>query len=61
VAGEPLRESAHRVVIQAHATAGNHGEALRQYRLFCSLLRDQLGLEPSAELRALVSRLAANR
>ncbi len=61
VAGEPLRETAHRVVIQAHAAAGNHCEALRQYRLFCTLLRDELALEPSAELRALVSRVTVTR
>jgi DNA-binding SARP family transcriptional activator len=55
VAAEPLRESAHRGLIRAHLAAGNPCEALREYRLFQVLLRDQLGLEPSPELRALVA------
>jgi DNA-binding SARP family transcriptional activator len=54
VAAEPLRESAHRVLIRAHLEAGNVGEALRNYRLFETLLRDQIGLDPSPGLRALV-------
>lgn len=51
VAGEPLRESAHRALIDVHIAEGNAAEALRQYRLCSRLLRDQLGLEPSPRLR----------
>ena len=47
VEGEPLRESAHRVLISAHLAEGNPGEALRQYRFFARILREQLDLEPS--------------
>lgn len=47
VALEPLRESAHRVVIQIHLSEGNHGEAVRHYEYFSSLLRVELGLRPS--------------
>jgi DNA-binding SARP family transcriptional activator len=54
VAAEPLRESAHRALIRAHLTAGNPGEARREYGLFRGLLHDQLGVAPSAGLRALV-------
>jgi DNA-binding SARP family transcriptional activator len=54
VRGEPLRESAHRMLIRVHLAEGNGGEALRQYDLCSCLLRDRLGLEPSEELRALV-------
>jgi DNA-binding SARP family transcriptional activator len=54
---EPLRESAHRRVIEVHVLEGNVGEALRQYRTYERLLRDELSLDPSAELRALVARL----
>jgi DNA-binding SARP family transcriptional activator len=54
VAGEPLRESAHRAVIRVHLAEGNGGEALRQYELCRRLLRDRLGLEPSAQLESLV-------
>jgi DNA-binding SARP family transcriptional activator len=51
---EPLRESAHRTLISVHLAEGNAGEALRQYRLCCRLLDQQLGLGPSSELEALV-------
>jgi DNA-binding SARP family transcriptional activator len=54
VRGEPLRESAHRMLIRVHLAEGNGGEALRQYDLCSGLLRDRLGLEPSEELGALV-------
>jgi DNA-binding SARP family transcriptional activator len=47
VEGEPLRESAHRVLISAYLAEGNPGEALRQYRFFRRILQEQLGLEPS--------------
>jgi DNA-binding SARP family transcriptional activator len=58
VAGEPLRESAHRIVIRVHLREGNAGEALRQYRLCGGLLQEQLGLAPSAQLTDLVRGLA---
>ncbi len=55
IAAEPLRESAHRALIRVHLAEANPCEALRQYRLFSQMLRDQLGLEPSAQLRELVA------
>ncbi|HXM55462.1 MAG TPA: BTAD domain-containing putative transcriptional regulator, partial [Candidatus Dormibacteraeota bacterium] len=57
VAAEPLRESAHRALIEAHLSEGNPGEALRQYQLFRELLRRELGLEPSPRIRALLAGL----
>jgi DNA-binding SARP family transcriptional activator len=54
VEAEPLRESAQRVLIGAHLAEGNICEARRQFRLYGRLLREDLGLEPSAGLRALV-------
>jgi DNA-binding SARP family transcriptional activator len=54
VAAEPLRESAHRVLIKAHLAEGNQGEANRQYELCRHILRDELGVEPSTALRALL-------
>ena len=56
VAAEPLRESAHHALIEAHLGEGNLGEALRQYRSCCELLRARLGVGPSARLRDLVAR-----
>ena len=55
VAIEPLRESAHRRVIAVHLAEHNPVEAIRQYRSYEQLLRDELSLRPSAELRAMVA------
>jgi DNA-binding SARP family transcriptional activator len=57
VAGEPLRESAHRTLIRAHLAEGNPGEAVRQYHLCRRLLAGELALEPSPAIRALVQPL----
>jgi DNA-binding SARP family transcriptional activator len=57
IAGEPLRESAHRALIRTHLLEGNAGEAVRQYRIYSEILRTQLGLEPSEAIRALVGAL----
>ena len=51
---EPLRESAHRVLIAAHLAAGNRWEARRQFERCRALLLQELGLEPSEELARLV-------
>lgn len=57
VGGEPLRESAHRRVIETHLAEGNPAEALRQYDTFRRLLRAELGLPPSPAIRMLVAGL----
>jgi DNA-binding SARP family transcriptional activator len=57
IAGEPLRESAHRALISTYIAEGNLGEAFRQYRVFCDLAREQLGVPPSPRLRAMMSSL----
>jgi DNA-binding SARP family transcriptional activator len=54
VRAEPLRESAHQVLIRAHLAEGNRWEAVRQYERCRRLLLDELGLEPSPALRALL-------
>lgn len=54
VCADPLRESAHRALIQAHLAEGNRCEAVRQYERCRRLLLDELGLEPSAAMRALL-------
>lgn len=53
VAAEPLRESAHRVLIHAHLAEGNVTEAIRQYTIYGDLVRTQLRIEPR-RLRDLV-------
>lgn len=54
---EPLRESAHRLLIEIHLAEGNAAEAIRQFQLCCTMFRDQLGLAPSRQLAELVSGL----
>jgi DNA-binding SARP family transcriptional activator len=55
VAAEPLRESAHRVLIRAHLSEGNRAEAVRQYEAYRDLLWSGLGVSPSPQLRALMA------
>jgi DNA-binding SARP family transcriptional activator len=55
VRGEPLRESAHRVLIRAHLAEGNVAEAVRAYESFCVMLDEELGVSPTAQMQALVS------
>lgn len=57
VAGEPLRESAHRALIKVHFAEGNAAEAIRHYRLYRRLVHDQLGLAPSPLMEELVQGL----
>lgn len=53
IAMEPLRESAHELVITAHLAEGNPYEAHRQYERLVAVLRDELSVEPSRRLRDL--------
>ena len=57
VRAEPLRESAHRRVIEVHLDEGNHAEALRQYDSYRRLIAEALGIAPSPEIRRLVAPL----
>jgi DNA-binding SARP family transcriptional activator len=52
---EPLRESSRAVVIRVHLAEGNQSEALREFGAYRSLLRAELGLEPTAKLDDLVA------
>jgi DNA-binding SARP family transcriptional activator len=61
VASEPLRESAHRVLIAAHIAEGNAREALRQYDRCRELLRRDLDVDPSPALESLVRSLRRGR
>jgi DNA-binding SARP family transcriptional activator len=51
---EPLRESAHRAIVQVHLAEGNVGEALRVYEQFRELVADELGVQPSERMTRLV-------
>lgn len=52
---EPLRESAHLLLVQAHLGAGNRAAAVRAYTMFADRLYDELGVPPSDQLSELVS------
>jgi DNA-binding SARP family transcriptional activator len=51
---EPLRESAHRAVIRVHLAEGNIAEAVREYAGFERLLRRELNVQPSEQIRELM-------
>jgi DNA-binding SARP family transcriptional activator len=51
---EPLRESAHRLVVRAHLAQGNTVEAARQYSYYRRLLWTELHLRPGAYMEALM-------
>jgi DNA-binding SARP family transcriptional activator len=51
---EPLRESAQRMLIEAHLAEHNHSEARRAFHTYARLAREELGVEPSEELVRLV-------
>jgi len=51
---DPLRESAHRTLVELHLADGNPAQAVRQYQSYRRQLRAELGLEPSAHIHELV-------
>ncbi|MDQ1713154.1 MAG: hypothetical protein QOE45_2604 [Frankiaceae bacterium] len=54
---EPLRESAHRALIAVHLAEGNRSEALREFRAYTRMLREELDVTPSPHLMSLVAPL----
>lgn len=59
IAVEPIRESAHRTVVEIHAAEGNHASALRHYQNYRDLLDRELGVAPSPQMTQLAKRLSA--
>jgi DNA-binding SARP family transcriptional activator len=55
VSAEPLRESAQRELLESHLAEGNWIEGVRCYEAYRELLRREIGVEPGAELRGLLS------
>jgi DNA-binding SARP family transcriptional activator len=49
VEAEPLRESANRLLVEAHLAEGNRSEAIGQWQRYVRLLRDELGCDPSSD------------
>ena len=54
---DPLRETGYQVLMRALAAQGNAAEALRVYADLCEVLRDELGVSPSAPLQAVYQSL----
>jgi DNA-binding SARP family transcriptional activator len=52
---DPLREEVHRDLMRLHLQASQPAAALRQYRQCEDMLRDELGVEPAPETRALLT------
>ena len=56
---EPLREDVHRLLMRAHAFAGNRALAIAQYQLCRGVLQADLGVEPMPETQELYRSLVA--
>jgi DNA-binding SARP family transcriptional activator len=54
VSADPLRESANKVLIEAHLAEGNLVEGRRAYQRYRDTVRRELGVEPGKELASLV-------
>lgn len=52
VALRPFRETGYRLLMRAHAAAGNSAEALRVYETCRRLISEELGVPPSPETKA---------
>lgn len=54
IRAEPLRESAHRTLIEIHIAEGNSSEAIRQYHRYSRLLNEELQIAPSPQMTDLM-------
>jgi DNA-binding SARP family transcriptional activator len=61
VALAPLRETGHRLLMQAMVAGGNPGQAVLAYHRCCRLLREHVGVAPSAEIHQLYQQLMRYR
>jgi DNA-binding SARP family transcriptional activator len=53
VAQDPYREPAHRELMRCHYRLGNRVAAVKQYQSCIQILREDLGLSPTAETEEL--------
>lgn len=58
---DPLRESAHRALIELYASQGRNHDALRQFRTLERLLKRELSMQPEAETKRLAQRIMRSR
>ncbi len=54
---DPIRETAHRIVIEVHLAEGNVASALQRYRNYRAFLRRELNVGPSQQMNQLVKDL----
>jgi DNA-binding SARP family transcriptional activator len=59
VAGDPLREEGHRLLIRLCQASGDRARAVRAYHACAAALERELGVEPSPETRAVYGSLIA--
>jgi DNA-binding SARP family transcriptional activator len=57
VKAEPMLETAHAALIRVYLAEGNRSEALDAYHHYRTLLQDELGLEPTSLIHALIKDL----
>ena len=57
IARDSYLEGAHRELMRCYARQGEPSQALRHYQSLVALMREELGIEPAAETRALFERL----
>jgi DNA-binding SARP family transcriptional activator len=60
VQAEPLRETAHRTLMEAYLAEGNVAKAIQQYRRFAELLARALGIAPSASLQRMAAEITVS-
>lgn len=58
---DPLRESAHRTLMQLYARSGRRAAALRQYQVCVGALRRELGVEPDPQTKELYQDVVRGR
>jgi DNA-binding SARP family transcriptional activator len=56
---DPLQEEIHREVMRIYLEKGQRGHALRQFRVCCAILEDELGIAPMDETRRLCDEILA--
>jgi DNA-binding SARP family transcriptional activator len=54
---EPLREGAHRLLMQALAAMGERARALAHFDTMSAVLQREVGAKPAAETRALAEQI----
>jgi two-component SAPR family response regulator len=60
IAVDPIRENAHRILIEVHADEGNVACALMRYQHYEALLRQELGVAPSSRMTRLIQDVIAD-